>query len=1155
MAFIEIQYANGDAERRELKKQTPITIGRHSSNDVAIDEPDVGVMHCRISWVRGGFEAVAASAAPLDVNGIPRQRAELKQGDLLRIGTVDIRFTFENQSKPAPSPPRKNAAPSPAPPLPAVDPFERHLPEAEESPRGEAKASPRKERAAGIQEVEVVESSPVEVAPKKPDAAPRSTRLGASNRSRQTRPGEEDLLTSPLVLGLGIGAAVLLLVGAIFYFISLRQTTQQEFTVARQAYDEGNYRASIESLQKFITHHPRQPLTLEAQRLLGLSKIRQLIEGATPKYAEGLQQLQAFIEEQRDVDGFNSLHTDLAKLARTISLGAAESAGKRYEPQLLEISNKARTLLTTYSPKEVPPTESLAQIAQAQRASQGLILRDDVYREHLEGMDAALAANAPLQALQLRRNLLARYPQFTTDKKVVERMQRMLIDERDDVIAEQVSQPALTTDHDWPTDVLSLGFLGRTRTDEVAAGQALILVAQDCCYGIEMVTGQPLWRRVIGFHSPFFPINDPLQPAVILFDTNFQEIVRLNRNTGELLWRQPLQDDLNGKPIVSGETLYVPTRSGKLLTLSVQSGELTGSLKFSQPVGSLIELGESGRLVAAGEKEVLYTVNTRPLACQGVYDLGQGAGSIQAPLLSVADYLIAVENGVSGATLHLLKVIGQTQELSPVTTAAVNGRVLDAPVVRGRDLFVPSTGERITVFSLSDDAGQPPLTRGPVYVSEGKQSGAAYLLPGPDRQLWMATAALSRLRLTTDSLQLEGEPIGIGIATQPLQFLSGFLFHARRRPFSHAVTLTRTDRDEMKSDWQVVLGSPISAWMSASGGNETLCAVNDSGQTYRITTPQVSGRKFLLEPTVRLPVAPSLGAPFKIAAVGNHRIAVAAGGTEPRQWIINSSGQIESTTLLPQPPQAPPCGLGGAILFPLADSMFVVPSSGEPPVQPFTFPSGQSQRWLNVLPVAENLAVGVTAEGQLIQLRLHPDSPPYLGEVSRVNLEANVELPATTGDGLLAVADHTGTVHLFDAERLESRGKRQFAKPLTGPPHIASGLVLIEDSQQLHALEPSAGLMTRWSLQLEKTGLAGVGQLKGQLVLALRNGSVLFVNPADGQVVRNVNVANALNLGPLLLGEKLFVGTADGSIIRISVGESLPDREIEQSVGSGNGSL
>src|SRR6186997_373524 len=98
MPFLEIIHLNGEVDRRPLEKQQPVSIGSHSSNDIRIDEEGVETLHCRIAWNKKAFEAVAAGMEGFEVNGNVVQKAVLKQGDVLRFGTVDLRF-FEHEEQ------------------------------------------------------------------------------------------------------------------------------------------------------------------------------------------------------------------------------------------------------------------------------------------------------------------------------------------------------------------------------------------------------------------------------------------------------------------------------------------------------------------------------------------------------------------------------------------------------------------------------------------------------------------------------------------------------------------------------------------------------------------------------------------------------------------------------------------------------------------------------------------------------------------------------------------------------------------------------------------------------------------------------------------------------------------------------------------------
>jgi TolA-binding protein len=1278
MPFLEIIHMTGDVDRRELSKRQPVTIGSHHSNDVIIDEDGVEIMHCRISWGKQGFEAVAAGVEGLDVNGTPVHQATLKPGDTLRFGTVDVRFreaegdgadvasqgngsgdldlkpiteevparkqAAEEKATPkgsgsaassrtSPEKPRPKTKPKPAPddgdeddPLAGLDalaeesqsgipatgrrpekgrsgsakskPKPARKPEpddgdaddlfagldalAEESQSGipttgrrsekkrsgstKAKPEPAAESDDDDREDESP-SSKRDSRPAKPETASApeadedqedqepgdglSSRLRDAMRSQQHRPGEEDPLRSPLVLGLAGGAVALVLTGAIFFFIAGRQTTQQRFDAAKAAYDEGNFIGSIAAFQDFIIIHPRDPLAEEAEQLLGLARVRQHIEGATPNFSEGLEQLRNFINEFRDQDDFESLHPEVMKHARTISLGAATAAGRQFNPALLDVSKEARTLLRTYAPKDAPPTETLQQIEQTLRASEAAILKNDVFKEHVAGIENALKEDDPLGALKLRRDLLVRYADFERHRDIVALMEKTLEAERERISASQPGREALTEDRPVPARRLTLAMQGRTRTDEVAVGQATIVLAKDCCYGIEFVTGEPLWRRVIGLDSPFFPLTESNHPSAILFDTNHLELVRIHQVTGELIWRQPVGEAVSGQPLLTDDTVYVPTESGKLLAIDVDSGQLVAELSFSQKITGPVELKDRERLVVAGNEEVLYTLTKRPFACTGVSYFGHQADSIDAPLVGMGSYILMVENRSNSGTLRLIETETGNSPLSQVATANVTGRVVDPPVIRGRDLFVPSTGQRVSAFSVSDDPGQPPLTAGPAYQGEGEYRGPVYLLTGPDRQVWMATGALSRLRLTTDALQPDGSSVAPGLAAQPLGYVSGYLMNARRRPYTSAVTFTRTSREEqMASDWQVVVGGEILAWSLRTGETFNLAVLNEAGHAFRIGPRQLEEGPFLTSETTRLPLNRDLVDPLLAGAVSNDRIAVACGDPEPRLWIINAAGQIEGSPNLPAPPQAAPASIGDRVVVPLPGRIHVARLSGQPAMQDFALPiggesgsgspaPGEAPAWVGIEPAGEDRAVAVTAEGQLLLLKLESSPRPHLGDAARVNLNETVIHPGAAGDGLFAIADASKKVSLFETERLDPRGSREFEQPVTNRTWIVAGRLFVEEGMsRLHCIEPESALPSLWMQDLEGASVAGIAVQGETFVIARQDGIVTFVDRESGEVQRSVNTHSPLSKGPLVAGEEIFVATLDGTLIRIQPGEA-----------------
>ncbi len=1225
MAYLEFAFLTGDVERRELSKQQPLSIGNHATNDLCIDEPDVELMHCRVSWNKNGFEAVAAGVAPLDVNGNLVQRAILKSGDVLRIGSVDITFrsgdeagaagagkagevalkpvtgelpTFltepepaRSKSKPADKPREKGRepsrekapvvaaksarSPSPRPTDETIEeaylddvlsdeeeleevesaagdgdwmtalaaesrvdvPTRRAMPEREAKEEEEQQQTPADKGG----ETEAAEETAEE-------AESLKDRLRKAMHHPTHRPGQEDTIRSPLVLTLLGAVAVLALLAVTFYFIASRQTTQQEYDAAAQYITEQKYAQAIIAFDTFIALHPKDPLAQQAKVQRNLARIDQQIDSAVPNWGPGLEALREFLGAHRDDENFAELQEEVRRRAGKIALGAAESAGKTFDRDLLEVSKQANTIYTTYQPKEGAAAESDGDVTKAQRQSEAAILRNETFLGGVAKIDEAIKARQPMQALQLRRDLLVRYPDFAEDRnkatKLAGKLEETLQLERSLVKAEQLDRPAVTEER--PSEVplpLSIVFHKRSRTDEVSLGQAVCGLSKDCCYGIDTVTSDPVWRRVIGLNTPFFPVREPSIPSVILFDTVHQELLRVHQNTGALIWRQPIGEAAFGQPLIDEGQIYLPTLGGSLYKVDLTSGAVSTRLTFSQAITGPVALADGQHLVVAGDQEVVYTLTKRPLACAGASFLSQKPRSVEAPLLAMGPYVLMIENGdVDRSRLRLLSA-ADPLHLAEVAADDVAGLVLDTPVIRGRDLFIPSVPERVSAFTVSDDPGQPPLLKGPVYQVEGKRESPIYLATGPDRQLWMASSALRKLQLTTNSIEADQQMIAVGLSSQPLQYLGGMMFNGRRRAYADAVTFTQTNRDEMTSAWQAVLGARIISWSVSESPALTLICLTEAGHPIRITEAQLQSGGFFVEGSVKvdpLPLHEDLGQPLLATPLADGQVAVAAGDPEPKVWVINKNGQRDRTFNASAPLQAAPAPLGSRLIFPIAGKLQVSSTAGQPPVQELALPSDQAEAvvWRQLLPVDETSVIAVTEQGQALQVRLQTSPRAHLAEVTRVDLGAAVDVDGDLQDGLLALADASGRVRIFDAGNLDARAERTLPGPATSDVWLVGGSLFAETGgTQCECLDPQDGLKSRWPQPLDLGGVALAGRplISGDRVLLTQvDGTASAVDLATGQTKSRLHVEAALTSGPIRVGSEVYATTLDGSLVKIT---------------------
>ena len=1206
MALLEIIHLTGDVERRDLYKRQPMTIGNHSSCDLRIDEEGVEIMHCRISWNKDNWEAVAAGTSPFDLNGTPVQRVTLKSGDTLRFGTVDVKFhggaTVEDTPKDSigikPTSDEailaaRNLGKSKAaePPKPAV-PAKPKSPQSDEQlmqslemlafdSKGSGGGSKKKAAAADDDMFDVVEDEDKPAAKPAakplPKASPKKIEsafeevddeddveelveadapakagvvvgLAQVLKTKPVRPGEQEPLKSRFVLFLMGGSVVAIILGFTFYFIAFRRVAEREFEQAKALVAEGNFNQGIEALESFVTTYPKHAKTPEAGLLIGLAKIDQHLGAGAANYAEGVKKIREFVSDYNDHESFETMKPELATRAESASLGAALLAGKtpKVGRPLVAVSRDAKTLLSTYSPKDDQPTAMLKQIDTSIRNSEMLILKYEINNGSTDEIKKAIADKKPMEALRHRRELVAKYPDYDTDRSIKALLTSAMETERGLVKSDSPNTPAQTADEAFTLSVpRTLMFHARSRTDQVSVNEVVWVLGKDCLYGVDTVTGLPVWRRMVGSDPAFFPVEEDSLPSLIYFDSDRDELVRIQRQDGALKWRQSLGERAAGKPLIDEGQIYLTTVGGSLLQIDLQTGGITSRLTFSQPVTGPALIVDSqakegkaaeGVLVVVGDQDVVYTLTKRPLACAGVSYFAQKSQSVSAPLISMGVYAAYVENhSETSSTLHLIKRDGDKPGLVEAGRGSIAGMVVDEAVIRGPDLFVPSTVERISAFSVSASVDEPPLTPGPTFQVQGAQGSPIFLTPGPEGQVWMSSSALRRLQLTSGTIQVDPKVAAIGISSQPNQHQGALLFNARRRPFTDAVTLTQTERDTLDSEWQILAGARILAVSTFEGESPSLLVVNEGGATFRVTAAELTQPGFHTTAAVRLPIPDETTLPLRACSLPETQIAVVSGAPEPRIWVINRLGQIERQGTLPSDPQASPMALGKRIVVPLAGKLHVARTGqADPIIQDFQFPSGEAPPvWKQILATDDKSLIGLTESGQLLQVRLEANPKPHLAEVARQPLPGPAVGSLAMSQGQFAVACSTGDVLLFDAVKFEPLGKRALETPATGAAYATEFGVLVETGHdELHCLQADAALTSKWKLKLPGSSLAGQpAVIEGALVLAFQNGKVLSVKPDTGELLSEQLANGRLDSGLQKLGTQSFVVTWDGSLI------------------------
>lgn len=93
--MVQLQILSGSRRGTDfLGSRFPVRVGRAADSDFAIEEPGVWPRHFEILWEPEGLLVVSQPDALLSVNGVPVNRAILRNGDVIAVGALKIRFGF-----------------------------------------------------------------------------------------------------------------------------------------------------------------------------------------------------------------------------------------------------------------------------------------------------------------------------------------------------------------------------------------------------------------------------------------------------------------------------------------------------------------------------------------------------------------------------------------------------------------------------------------------------------------------------------------------------------------------------------------------------------------------------------------------------------------------------------------------------------------------------------------------------------------------------------------------------------------------------------------------------------------------------------------------------------------------------------------------------
>jgi len=1094
MPHLEVRTPDGRTELRRLSRRNPIIVGRNPVSDIHVDDESVGAIHCRVIWNGAAFEVAAVSGEGVEVNGTLVRKKKLATGDVIRVGEIDlVMLNGSGEVKRAPSAVAAGKAPPPTSEEETLAASELSDDDWEELSEGDAEipmdtdeaepppavrdrpAAPPKALAklpavAPAEEPVLLDETPAAA----PAAAPRPKETPAKSAKRwggvvkTKRPGEQDILTSPLVLGFGgLALALLLAAGAIWLLIG-REGADRLYTSAVSDRDAGRYAQAIGGFEQFLLEYPTDKRALEAKFALGMTRIERYAGGSAPDFEKALGEFDAFVRENRDASDFDSQKEPLRKLAQQIASAATSAAIRTGDRGYLAPATAARTLFERYAPTDRSLDEVKAALAKEFAAAEAAVRKREYFDVAATKIETAIAKNDFETAFQTRSDLLTRYPDLQNDRRVRTLLNNSLEAEKKLVHPQEVTSASSPDDSAFEATLPKIVPVGHTqaRAGEVSDGRIVYAVGQDAVFGLDAVTGRPKWRSPVGLDTPFVPIEVSASvPALLAFDGTRNELVLLNREDGAPLWRASTGARATGPPLIAQGQIDLATEDGQLKRFDIESGRPLSAVAFPQNVvGPPVLSGE--RLIVFGERATAYTLDFRSLAIQSVSFVGHADGALDAPPQALGRLVMSFENDrQDSALVRAFTIDEEPGTLKAAASERVDGHIHEPAVARGNVLFVPSSMERIAVFSMSDDAGQPPMTRlAGVQIPDAKDV-PTFLVPGPDGMLWAAGSALRKLRLAAGKLELMQGELAPGRHTQPPQLSGESLFVARALPSAPAVYVSQADREAMTGSWRTVIGAGV-AGIAASDVELTL--VTTAGQSLVVAERDLASGGF--SDTRILPQWDENAQQPLFGTTSGAEGLVWRDGSPVLSWRLRGGETPGAPRALSAMPQCSPVRLSGGWVLPLPGRLEWLADSVGSKVDAFLLPVGgegsDSSRWQSLVKLDDERLIAADERGTLRLIHLRQEPLPHLGEGASVTLEVPLKRPPAAIGDRVAVAEGN-VLRLLDPAGLRSVAEAKLESPITGGPWTHDSTVFVETNfRRLFAFDVAA-LDAKWNVDVE----------------------------------------------------------------------------------------
>jgi hypothetical protein len=561
---------------------------------------------------------------------------------------------------------------------------------------------------------------------------------------------------------IGVIAAMVALVigiGVVLYFQSMKQTQEDLRANAKKAYDAGNYSEAANLYHQLRENFPESEQAPRDEFFHRLSECRDQVSRASANPVEGLAKLRQFLKEHGDNVVLQEYKADIAQMYGKIIEDLAKLAQQKLDPNLLKVAEEALAESRPYA-SEVLIAELRVKINGAME-----VLAAAEIQKRVKDMLAQLLKKKPLKAVDVAdARTIVRRQNLADDGDVKE-----LLAQLDELLRRQVTYTPVKNGElpDPKPEDTERGLLVAPSVGEhsgLPGGppvRVVFALARGVLWALDRSDGHVRWATRVGLDITMLPLRLPAKLSaperVLVLSSDTNTLTARRVTDGKALWQHRLRAPCLSRPVLVEDKAYIPTISGQIEEIEIVQGKLLGWYQLTQRLIGGVRQEGTNLLYFPAESRSVYVIDVASTDCVAVLQTEHPAGSLRGEPLIVSwedpvappntprpGYLILEQtDGFDAMKLRVYDLPIKSATAPPLVEQRIHGWSWLPPYSDGESVFLATDAGMLGLFGIRQQHNDdPPLFARIELLNVGREllPGEVDLFPAPRAEAHLENA-------------------------------------------------------------------------------------------------------------------------------------------------------------------------------------------------------------------------------------------------------------------------------------------------------------------------------------------------------------------------------------------------------------------------------